>query len=63
MRSLGYIGEAAKHAVPEILPLLKDKQELVRHATKNALRILAPDELAKWEAKKKQNATKKENPK
>ena len=60
VRSLGYIGEAAKHAVPEILPLLKDKEELVRHATKNALRVLAPDELKKWEAQKKKNANENE---
>jgi hypothetical protein len=56
VRSLGYIGEASKLAVPQILPLLTDKEELVRHAARDALRIIDPDELAKWDADHKAKA-------
>lgn len=50
VRSLGYIGEASKPAVPQIIGLLADKEELVRHAAKDALKVIAPETLAKWEA-------------
>lgn len=60
VRSLGYIGEASKPAVPMMLPLLEDKEELVRHATKDALRVVAPEELAKWEAEHKPKTPAKE---
>jgi HEAT repeat protein len=53
VRSLGYIGEASAPAVPKILKLLTDKEELVRHAARDALRIIAPDELAEWDARHK----------
>ena len=45
MRSLGQIGEAAEPAVPEIIKLLKDPEQIVRDAAETALRALAPEKL------------------
>lgn len=45
VRSLGQIGDPARTAVPQIKLLLKDKEAIVQEAARNALRILAPDEL------------------
>lgn len=45
VRSLGYIGPGAKSAVPQIKPLLTDSEEIVRKATKDALKAIAPEEL------------------
>ena len=55
VRSLGYIGKEARLAIPQMLTLLTDREELVRHATKEALRTIAPEELQKWEASRKQD--------
>lgn len=60
VRSLGYIGEASRPAVPEMFKLLDDPEELVRHATKAALRAVAPEEFAKWEAERKASESAKD---
>ena len=37
VRSLGYFGEAAREAMPEISKLVDDPEEMVRQAAKSAL--------------------------
>ena len=44
VRSLRQVGPDAKQALPEIRKLVDDPEEMVRHATKETLRTLAPDE-------------------
>lgn len=44
VRSLGYIGPAAREAVPEIKKLVEDKEEMVREAARAALKKVAPEE-------------------
>ncbi len=45
VRSLGYIGIGAKSAVPQLKLLLNDPEEMVRKVTRDALKIIAPEEL------------------
>lgn len=45
VRSLGYMGAVARTAVPQIKTLLNDPEEIVRKAAKDALKIIAPEEL------------------
>jgi len=45
VRSLGYFGEAAREAMPEISKLVDDPEEMVRQAAKTALEAIAPDQV------------------
>ncbi|MCA9054514.1 MAG: HEAT repeat domain-containing protein [Planctomycetaceae bacterium] len=45
VRSLGYIGPPAAAAVDDILPLLDDPEEIVRVATRDAVKKIAPERL------------------
>ena len=45
VRSMGYIGVGARSAVPQLKLLLNDPEEIVRQATQDALKIIAPEEL------------------
>lgn len=49
VRSLGYIGEASRVAVPQIIELIDDPEEIVRDAAKTALETIAPEEAAALE--------------
>jgi len=55
VRSLGYLGSQARVAIPQMLRLLTDSEELVRHATQDALRTIAPEELKTWQAARKKS--------
>lgn len=50
VRSLGYIGEPARVAIPQIKELLDDPEEIVRDAAQTALETIAPEEAAQLEA-------------
>ena len=47
VRSLGYIGAAARPAAEDMLALLKDPEPIVREAAEAALKIVAPELLPK----------------